>query len=254
MVVTVLTWVATAVAIACIFIPGLNILAIALTVGLLAAHTLLAATGNGSWLDVAIDVAAIATLGMSRLAGTAAEEAETANLVRSGSTLGDAAEGGGGAGGVIDGVAEDGGSGARYFGPAGDAGPLAEVSAGGDQTVADTFRTNTYWERETTGDETWYRAYAGDGGNPYGSYWTDTEPSGPLQTQLDSALNPGWNPSPDTVISVKPPAGVTYYDGYVGEQPVVVNGIDAGGELLGGGRQIYLPPGTARPEWAVGVR
>jgi hypothetical protein len=40
MVVTVLTWVATAVAIACIFIPGLNILAIALTVGLLAAHTL----------------------------------------------------------------------------------------------------------------------------------------------------------------------------------------------------------------------
>ncbi len=84
MVVEVLTWVATAVAIACIFIPGLNILAIALTVAVLAGHSLLAATGNGSWVDVAIDAFALLTLGAGRLASSAAEEARALTLVRAG--------------------------------------------------------------------------------------------------------------------------------------------------------------------------
>jgi hypothetical protein len=66
---TVLEIVATILAIIALFVSGLAFLIIfALAVGLTAlallTRTLLAATGNGSWLDVIIDVIALATLGI----------------------------------------------------------------------------------------------------------------------------------------------------------------------------------------------
>ncbi len=74
-------YIAIACAIVMLFIPGLDILAaIALwaTVASLAGHTFLAATGNGSWMDVAIDVFALATFGMGRFASSGLRATEEA--------------------------------------------------------------------------------------------------------------------------------------------------------------------------------
>jgi hypothetical protein len=67
-----LGWLATLCAVVALFVPGLNVLAwIALgaTALSLIGHTSLAATGNGSWFDVGLDVFALVTFGAGRLAG-----------------------------------------------------------------------------------------------------------------------------------------------------------------------------------------
>jgi hypothetical protein len=67
-------------ALVCLLLPGINLLliaAIALTAMLLVVHTMLAATGNGSWLDVAIDVIGILTLGWGLEAADSVEGAES---------------------------------------------------------------------------------------------------------------------------------------------------------------------------------
>ena len=67
-------------ALVCLLIPGVNLLiiaAIALTAMLLVLHTMLAATGNGSWIDVAIDVIGILTLGWGLEAADGVEGAES---------------------------------------------------------------------------------------------------------------------------------------------------------------------------------
>jgi hypothetical protein len=64
---TVLELVAAGLAIAALCMTGVGLLlvaAIALTATALALRTLLAATGNGSWMDVAVDAFALATLGI----------------------------------------------------------------------------------------------------------------------------------------------------------------------------------------------
>jgi len=66
-------------ALVCLLIPGVDLLliaAIALTAMLLLVHTMLAATGNGSWLDVAIDIIGIATLGYGLEVADSIEGAE----------------------------------------------------------------------------------------------------------------------------------------------------------------------------------
>ncbi len=66
-------------ALVCLLIPGVDLLliaAIALTAMLLVVHTMLAATGNGSWLDVAIDIIGIATLGYGLEVADSVEGAE----------------------------------------------------------------------------------------------------------------------------------------------------------------------------------
>ncbi|GAA1959683.1 hypothetical protein [Catenulispora subtropica] len=73
-----LGWLATLCAVVALFIPGLNVLAwIALGVTALSliGHTALAASGNGSWFDVGLDVFALATFGAGRLAGRGVEAA-----------------------------------------------------------------------------------------------------------------------------------------------------------------------------------
>ena len=64
---TVLEVIATVLAIVALFIPGLDILValgIAATLLAVAGRAMLAATGNGSWFDVALDVVALATFGI----------------------------------------------------------------------------------------------------------------------------------------------------------------------------------------------
>ena len=73
----VLEVIATVLAIVALFIPGLDIIAALLWIGFgltalaLVGRVMLAATGNGSWLDVALDVVALATFGMGKAASGA---------------------------------------------------------------------------------------------------------------------------------------------------------------------------------------
>jgi hypothetical protein len=64
-------------AVLCLLIPGVDVLillAMLATAALLVIHTMLAATGNGSWLDVAIDVVGLLTLGVGLGAASEVEE------------------------------------------------------------------------------------------------------------------------------------------------------------------------------------
>jgi hypothetical protein len=72
-------------ALLCLLIPGVDVLillAMLATAALLVIHTMLAATGNGSWLDVAIDVVGLLTLGLGLgAAGELEEGADSATEV-----------------------------------------------------------------------------------------------------------------------------------------------------------------------------
>ena len=76
----VLSYVVTALAIVALFIPGVNILVAVLVLGgfLLAGQTLLAASGNGSWVDVGLTVFALATFGLGPLAAAGLRGAQVA--------------------------------------------------------------------------------------------------------------------------------------------------------------------------------
>lgn len=77
----VLSWVATGLAVLALLIPGVNILAIlaiGLTVAVLAGHTALAASGNGSWADVGLDIFALATFGLGKIATSGLRTAQVA--------------------------------------------------------------------------------------------------------------------------------------------------------------------------------
>ncbi|MFI1681229.1 putative T7SS-secreted protein [Streptomyces sp. NPDC020607] len=54
-----MSWAATAIGIAAMFFPGLGIIALGLTIAVAAIHLAQAATGNGSWFDVLMDVGAL---------------------------------------------------------------------------------------------------------------------------------------------------------------------------------------------------
>lgn len=67
-------------AVICLLIPGVDLLiiaAMAVTALLLIVHTMLAATGNGSWLDVALDVVGLVTLGFGLGAANEVEGLES---------------------------------------------------------------------------------------------------------------------------------------------------------------------------------
>lgn len=110
-------------------------------------------------------------------------------------------------------------------------GPLGEH-------VANTFRGATYAELTTTETTTLYRVWGGSAGE-IGPYWTRTPPSGPMQSIIDSALNPAWGNTAANVTRIQVPAGVRIYEGVAASQ----NG------LVGGGNQVFIP--KVNPEWVV---
>lgn len=76
------SWVATGLMVVALFIPGVNLIALAaigLTLIALAGHSLLAASGEGSWVDVGLDVFALVTLGAGRLLSGGAKSAQVAS-------------------------------------------------------------------------------------------------------------------------------------------------------------------------------
>jgi len=107
-------------------------------------------------------------------------------------------------------------------------GPLNEGPLSPD--IAQTFRSGTYTGQTLQEPTTLYRVI-GEGGNPAGSFWTATPPSGPVQSIIDLALDPAWGNTATTVITAEVPAGTTIYSGFAAAQ----------GGLVGGGSQIYIP-------------
>lgn len=88
----VLTWVATAVVIVAIVVGTGGVgLAALLTAGALVIHSALAANGDGSWVDVALDVFALATLGAGALLTSTARGAYATRLGIQGYKTGTAA-------------------------------------------------------------------------------------------------------------------------------------------------------------------
>ena len=84
-----------------------------------------------------------------------------------------------------------------------------------------------------------YRAYGGSAGQ-LGRFWTRTKPSGPVQSIIDSALDPEWGNSATRWFSAKIPAGTTFYEGAAAAQR----------GLVGGGSQIFIP--RVDPKWVSG--
>jgi len=117
------------------------------------------------------------------------------------------------------------------WGPANGSGPLGE-------TVANTFRSGSYTESAVSQETTLYRSYGGSAGE-LASYWTRTPPAGPLQSTMDSALNPAWGNTAQSVSTIRVPSGTTIYEGFAAPQ----------GGLLGGGSQVYIP--KVNPNWLV---
>ncbi|CAM5694357.1 hypothetical protein SALBM135S_04896 [Streptomyces alboniger] len=62
----ILSWVGTALAIAAIFVPGLNLLVIGIGVAVVLGRMLLVAAGKATWMDVAFDAFGLLTMGIGR--------------------------------------------------------------------------------------------------------------------------------------------------------------------------------------------
>ena len=98
------------------------------------------------------------------------------------------------------------------------------------EAVAGTFRGGSYTQAVTQEATTLYRAYGGSAGE-FGSYWSRTAPTGPLQARIDSALLPQWGNTAEKVSTMTVPRGTTIYEGFAALQ----------GNLMGGGSQIFIP-------------
>ncbi|MET0931324.1 MAG: hypothetical protein ABWX74_17520 [Aeromicrobium sp.] len=90
----ILGYIALALTVIAMFIPGLNVLVLvlALTLGSLLIHTLLAVTDNGDWIDVAFDVVGLLTLGIGSKALTVAKAGRAVTLTRAATTSARTAE------------------------------------------------------------------------------------------------------------------------------------------------------------------
>ncbi|MDJ0464404.1 hypothetical protein [Streptomyces sp. H27-C3] len=92
----VLSWAATAIAVVALFctpVGWVAALAIGLTMAVAIGHTVLAITGDGSWYDVGMDVLALATLGVGKIALKGLKGVQTATRSASSQAAGGAAKG-----------------------------------------------------------------------------------------------------------------------------------------------------------------
>ncbi|WP_130798333.1 hypothetical protein [Streptomyces otsuchiensis] len=78
---TVLSWVGTFAGIAALFIPGLGVIALVLTVAVAANNVLQAASGNGSWVDVLLSVGCLKFIARGVKAGKALSQAHKTGKV-----------------------------------------------------------------------------------------------------------------------------------------------------------------------------
>lgn len=107
-------------------------------------------------------------------------------------------------------------------------GPMNEGPLPGG--IANTFRSGTYDEVISDSATTVYRVYGGSARELSG-YWTRVRPTGPVQSIVDSALDPMWGNSATTWVSASIPPGTVFYEGVAAAQR----------GLVGGGNQIFIP-------------
>lgn len=107
-------------------------------------------------------------------------------------------------------------------------------------TIADTFRSSSYFEVTTKEPVKLYRVWS-EGLSEFSPYWSRTKPSGPLQAQLDAALDPSWGNKATKWTEITVPAGEKFYDGAVSDIILRIDGTKIPtGRLLGGGNQVYV--------------
>lgn len=126
------------------------------------------------------------------------------------------------------------------FGPH-DIGPLGNPND--LRAPASTFRSGSYTEKVAETDMYFYRDYGGKA-KVDGRYWTPEPSTGPLQSQLDSAVLPEWGNTFKNRAVIKVPAGTKYYEGAAASQ---IGTVGARPFLQGGGIQIFLP--NPKLEW-----
>lgn len=131
-------------------------------------------------------------------------------------------------------------------------GPLARLEGTFRHDPSSTFRSSQYLVRRTQQPMTLYRV--GNPGRPVGNYWTAVRPSGPGQSQIDSALRPDWGNTAQEVTEIRVPAGTTIYEGMAGPQALRpgASAAPTSSGLLGDGHQVFLPhvPG----DWIIETR
>ncbi|MBP6219366.1 MAG: pre-toxin TG domain-containing protein [Oligoflexales bacterium] len=126
----------------------------------------------------------------------------------------------------------------KRFGPL-EVGPLHIASAGAG-SVANTFRSGSYFEVTTKEPVKLYRVWS-DGLSEFSAYWSRTKSTGPLQAQLDAALDPSWGNKATKWTEITVPSGETFYEGAVSHVILKTDGNKiATGSLLGGGSQVYI--------------
>lgn len=107
--------------------------------------------------------------------------------------------------------------------------------------IANTFRSGMYYAGSLSQSQAMYRVIS-PGGNPTGSYWTTTPPSGPVASIINNALLPQWGNNATVTVTAIIPAGTTVYYGSASSQ----------GGLVGGGVQVYIP--QVNPAWVFQIR
>lgn len=127
-------------------------------------------------------------------------------------------------------------------------GPLHKIKVG-NQTVADTFRSSSYFETVLEEPLKVYRVYGGEAGE-LGSYWSRVKPTGPGQATLDAALLPNFRNSAQKVAEVTIPAGTKIFEGVASPQVIDSTGSNIKiGELLGNGSQVYIDTIIDKKTW-----
>ena len=119
-----------------------------------------------------------------------------------------------------------------------DPGPLHSKPVG-TGSIADTFRSGTYVSYKSEKPIELYRVQT----KPYvkgdrtGSYWTREQPHGPVQSIVDSALDPTWGNTAGHWMKAKVPAGTQIFEGRAAPQR----------GLVGGGSQVFVE--QIKPGW-----
>jgi hypothetical protein len=122
----------------------------------------------------------------------------------------------------------------------------------GNSDEAMSFQNRTYDERIPQQDTKLYRVYR-SGGNPFGDYWTRTQPVDEASYRSDMAITHDMNPDFGTsrVVTIQVPAGsAEWYEGETAPQTDEVPG-DGTVQLPGGGNQVVPTSGGFDPSWKI---
>lgn len=130
-------------------------------------------------------------------------------------------------------------------------GPLSKVPTDSGNTVADTFRSSSYFETVTEEPTKLYRVFD-ENTSELSAYYSRVKPSGPGQATLDAALDPKWGNTAQKWVEITVPPKETIYDGIVSEVALRRGGQQIStGKILGGGSQVYINKKVPR-SWITG--